>query len=170
MKELKLILGIAILLSSFCLITSYSCSKDRLNPSKEMLCCCKDSMQEVSNLVLDEGFSETEFKEAIIGKWESVYEIEGKDNVMCLGLTKELTACIVLKKENIEKEFAGNYTINFLRPPQEGFVTLGKISIITSKDSIILSRIIFSLHNGVSVDKVFLRIFDEPYGTLDRIK
>jgi hypothetical protein len=119
---------------------------------------------------LEDHFSALEFKNALIGKWYSVFELEDKENVKYLELSEQATAKITLEKDSIETKYEGNYMVDFLRPPMKENVTLAKITIITSNDSIILSPVNFSLNNALPADwGLFLRIYEPPYGTLMRL-
>ncbi len=52
--------------------------------------------------LLKEDLSESEFKEAIFGKWKSVYEKQGKENVESLELNRNGEAKIIIKKNSIK--------------------------------------------------------------------
>ncbi len=130
---------------------------------------CHRTPTQVDQIELREDFSESEFKEAIIGKWESVFEIPGKQNIGYLELTRQGNAKIIIKQDGNKKEHKGSYSLTFLRPPMEGNVTLAELTIITSKESIILSRVNFGIHNAFPAEVFFLRIDKEPYGVLQRM-
>lgn len=131
---------------------------------------CHKTPTQVDQIELREGLSASEFKEAIIGKWQSVYEKPGKENVLYLELSRKGSAKIIIKKDSDKKEYEGNYSIDFLRPPSIGMVTLAELTIKTSKENIILSRVNFGLHNAFPVEAGFLlRIDNEPYGVLKKI-
>src|SRR3990172_9161392 len=66
---------------------------------------------------LKSDFSVTEFKNAIIGKWQSVYEKAFEENVKYLELREQGEAKLILERNGIEEEFEGNYSVDFLRPP-----------------------------------------------------
>ncbi len=113
--------------------------------------------------------SASDFKEAIIGKWKSVFEAPpGKENIEYLELSRTGKAKIVIKKNGDRKTIAGDYSINFPRPPVKGSVTLAELIIEKSNGNIILSRVSFGLHNGVSATDILLKIDKEPYGTLKK--
>ena len=133
--------------------------------------CCHKTPTQIDQIELREDLSESEFKKAIIGKRQSVYEIPGKQNVEYLELTRHGNAKIIIKQDGDKKEYKGSYSITFLRPPTEGMVTLAEFTIKTSKENIILSRVNFGLHNAFPVEAGFLlRIDNEPYGVLKKIK
>ena len=116
-------------------------------------------------------FSSSEFKEAIIGKWISVFEHQGKENVEYLELSRYGKAIVMIKKDINGKTHTGDYSIHFSRPPRADFVTLAELTIKTSKGDILLSRINFGLHNGVLTGiGPFLRIDREPYGVLEKFE
>jgi len=48
------------------------------------LSCNKESDINNEPIELRDNFSETEFKNALIGEWQSVFEIEGNENVIYL--------------------------------------------------------------------------------------
>lgn len=131
--------------------------------------CCR-TPTEVNQTELREGLSESEFRAAILGKWESVFEHPGKQNVAYLELTCQGKAKITITHDGNKKEYKGGYSITFLRPPTEGMVTLAELTIKTSNENIILSRVNFGLHNAVPFDEYLLRIEKEPYGVLRLIR
>jgi hypothetical protein len=113
--------------------------------------------------------SGAEFKEAIIGKWGSVFYYPDKENIEYLELDKNGNAKIIIEKDTDKKEFKGNYTINFLRPPAKSMITFAEIIIKTSGYEIVLSRVNFGMHNGVPYKwGNLLRIDSEPPGVLLR--
>lgn len=90
---------------------------------------CHKTPTQVDQIELREGLSEFEFKEAIIGKWKSVHEIPGKQNIEYLELTSQGNAKIIIKQDGNKKEYKGSYSLAFLRPPTEGMVTLAELTI-----------------------------------------
>jgi len=130
---------------------------------------CHKTPTQIDQIELREGLSASEFKEAIIGKWQSVYEIPGKQNIEYLELTRQGNAKIIIKSDGNKKEYKGGYSITFLRPPTEGMVTLAELTIKTSKENITLSWVNFGHHNAFPVEVFFLMIDKEPYGVLQRI-
>ena len=129
-----------------------------------------DARTESEIIELKENFSADEFKEALIGKWQSVFENDGKENVIYLELNDKNEAKITLDKDNVSNDYQGDYVVDFIRQPMEGYVTLGEITISTQNKIIKLSRVNFGLHNALPVDSMYLRIDESPYGVLDRIK
>ncbi|MFA9391505.1 MAG: hypothetical protein ACERKD_16970 [Prolixibacteraceae bacterium] len=120
---------------------------------------------------LKENFSDSEFKEAIIGKWQSIFEHEGQENVIYLELSNQNKAKITIEKESKQNKYEGDYKVSYLRPPDEGMVTLAEITILTSNDTLVLSRVNFGLHNYFPAERgPFLRIDQSPYGVMERIK
>ncbi len=135
-------------------------------------CGATDSnKQEPPQLVLKENFSEQGFKEAIIGKWKSVWKHSTKKNIDYLELNKNGGIKIIIDENGNLKEIRGSYNISFIRPPTEGSITLAEITIKTSNDNIVLSRVNFGFHNALPMDRCpFLRIDSEPFGVLEKIK
>jgi hypothetical protein len=129
-----------------------------------------DARTESKIIDLKENFSADEFKEAIIGKWQSVFEHAGKENVIYLELNDKNEAKITLKKDNASNNYQGDYIVDFSRQPMEDYLTLGEITISTQNKIIKLSRVNFGLHSAVHGDSMYLRIDESPYGVLDRIK
>ena len=131
-----------------------------------------DSDTETDSKIIElkEDFNADEFKEAIIGKWQSVFEHSEYDNVIYLELNANSEAKITLDKDNVRNDYQGNYAIDFIRQPIEGNVTLGEITITTQNKTIKLLRVNFGLHNAMPMDSMYLRIDEVPYGVLDRIK
>lgn len=134
------------------------------------LFCNKEPTSGDPNIELRSDFSEFEFNQALIGEWESVYDVPSAENVQYLKLTEQGKATLILKKENTETEYKGNYTTDFLRPPTEGMVTFAELTISTSTDTIILSRLNFGYNNAFPIESgLYLRIERSPYGTLKRL-
>lgn len=132
---------------------------------------CGKNPIEGSEIELREDLTEEEFRQAILGEWQSVYEIEGAGNVTYLNLGRENDIDITICKNSVEKKFSGEYSLSFMRTPVLGTVTLAEIDIQASDTLIVLSRINFGLHNAVPIREVlFLRIDDAPYGVLDRFE
>lgn len=132
------------------------------------LSCGNDSPEE-TEIELREDLNEGEFKQAILGEWQSVYEIDGEENVTYLNLGKEKNVNITLRKNSTEEEFSGVYTLSYMRTPVPGTVTMAKIDIQASDTLIVLSRVNFGLHNALPIGEgLFLRIDDAPYGVLER--
>ena len=128
-----------------------------------------DSQEFQSQIKLKDDLSETEFKKAIVGKWESVFEAQGKKSIEYLELNQEGDAKIIIKIDGNKKEYDGNYSITYLRTPAEGMVTLAELTIKTDKESIILSRMNFGLHNAFPTNSgYFLRNDEEPFGVLKK--
>lgn len=135
------------------------------------LCCNEDPNTSNDKEKLRTDFSESEFKSAIIGKWQSVLTIDGQENVIYLELSEQGDAKISLKKESTVEEFQGKYSIGFIRPPSPGTVTLAEITITTPQRNIILSRVCFDMSNAYPAPAgLLLRIMESPYGTLDRVE
>jgi hypothetical protein len=131
--------------------------------------CDNDALFPNSSLELRSDFLEDEFKSAILGKWESVFKHIDKENVIQLKLNNQGIVCLTLEKNEVLRNYDGNYIVTFLRPPSEEMVTFAQIKIQAS-DTIILSRVNFGLHNAFPVDEgLFLRIDDSPYGVLSRM-
>jgi hypothetical protein len=136
-------------------------------------CCNKDSEKIDSGepIELRSDFSAIEFKKALLGEWKSVFENTEYENVMYLKFEDNNTLRIILKKDDVEKEYLGDYVVSFIREPAEGFATLAKITISSSDREIVLSRVTFDLHNAFPSDsELFLRIYEPPYGVLERIE
>ena len=120
---------------------------------------------------LRSNFSETEFKNALIGEWKSVFENEEYENVIYLKFNIQGKSIIKIKKDNVENEYSGDYTVSFIREPAEGYITLAKISISCSDKEIVLSQVSFGLHNAFHPDLgLFLRVDEPPYGVLERVQ
>jgi hypothetical protein len=138
-------------------------------------CCNKESdkneLDEKNEPIeIRSNFSETEFKNALIGEWRSVFENTEYENVIYLKFDSEGKSSIKTKMDNFVYECSGDYIVSFIREPAEGYITLAKISISCSNKEIELSRVYFGLHNAFPVDSgLFLRIEEPPYGVLDRI-
>lgn len=134
------------------------------------LACNKERLAQVPKadlIELRDNFTEAEFKQAIIGEWQSVYEHTGEENVLFLALTDKNNAKVIISKEGSEKTYSGNYSVSFLRPPSSEEITLGEITIKTTSSDIVLSRVSFSFHSAVRGGP-FLRIGVTPYGVLER--
>ena len=134
-------------------------------------CCNKESDKKNEAIELRSNFSETEFKNALIGEWRSVFELEGNENVIYLKFDNQDKARIIIEKDGIEKEYSGDYSVSFMLEPAEENTTLAKISISSSDKEIVLSQVYFGLHNAFPADSgLFLRIGDSPHGVLERIE
>ena len=112
--------------------------------------------------------SASDFKKAIIGKWKSVFEAPGKENIEYLELSRTGKAKIVIKKNGDRITIAGDYSINFPRPPEEGIYTFAELIIEKSNGNIILSRVYFGSHDGVSATDILLRNNGEPHLALKK--
>ena len=135
------------------------------------LSCNKESTSNFQAIELRDNLSSTEFTNAIIGEWQSVFENEAHENVIYLKLDKQGKAKITIVKDGAETEYSGDYTVGFMREPSEGSVTLANINISTSGNEIVLSRVNFGLHNAFPADSgLYLRIDEPPYGVLQRIE
>ncbi len=138
--------------------------------------CNKESDKTELNepIELRSDFSATEFKDAIIGEWKSVFENPEYENVIYLEFDDQNKSRIILKKDDVEKKYSGNYVVTFMREPAEGNATFAKIVILSSEKNVELSRVCFDLHNGVHDARdpfgYFLRIYDLPYGVLEKVK
>jgi hypothetical protein len=136
-----------------------------------LLLGCGNESPEVTEIELRSDLDEEEFKQAIAGEWQSVYEIAGEENVTYLHLGQENQVSLTLRKNGAAKEFSGVYTLSFIRTPVPGTVTMAEMDIQTSDTLIVLSRINFGLHNAFPMSEgLFLRIDEAPYGVLDRIE
>jgi len=134
-------------------------------------CCNKESDKKNEAIELRSNFSETEFKNALIGEWKSVFESAGNDNVIYLKFDNQGKTKITIEKDGVEKEYSGDYTVDFLREPAEENITLAKITISSFDKEIVLSRVSFGLHNAFPADSgLFLRIKEPPFGVLERIE
>lgn len=134
------------------------------------IACNKETIVQepvVDPIELRDNFTEAEFKQAIIGEWQSVYQMTGQENVLYLALTDKNNATVTISKEGSEKTYSGTYSVSFLRPPSSEEVTLGYITIKTTSSDIVLSRVHFSIHSAVRGGP-FLKIDVAPYGVLDR--
>jgi hypothetical protein len=133
-------------------------------------CCCKKEADiKKDSVELRSNFSETEFKNALIGEWRSVFEDTEYENVIYLKFDDQNKSTIILKKDDIEKEYSGNYVISFIKEPAKGNITIAKIIISSSKREIELSGVYFSEHNASSVGSgLFLE--EPPYGVLEGVK
>lgn len=114
--------------------------------------------------------SASDFKMAITGKWFSVFEKSGNENVKYLELNSLGKAKIILVKNNTKNESEGNYSVRFIREVKEDFVTFAEIPIETSTRTTVLSRVNFGAHNAFPSKNIFLRIDKEPYGLLENWK
>lgn len=145
-----------IIFSVICISLNYSCGNDS---------------PEETEIELRDDLTEEEFKQAILGEWQSVFELEGAENVVYLNLGQGNEVDITLWKNSVEKEFSGEYSLSFMRTPVLGVVTLAEMDIQAFDTLIVLSRINFGLHNALpSSERLFLRIDDAPYGLLSRIE
>ena len=131
--------------------------------------CKEDSLVSNEQLALREGLSAQEFSSAIIGKWESVFEKEGEENIKYLEFDKSGDAKILLYNDS-EKECGGMYILSFNRPPRNGEVTLAEITIKTESGNILLRQVNFGFHNAFPESEgLLLRVDDTPYGVLKKI-
>jgi hypothetical protein len=156
---MKTINGVFIICS---IILFYSCNKE------------SDKTELSEPIELRSDFSANEFKNAIIGEWKSVFENPEYENVIYLEFDDQNNSRIILKKDDIEKKYSGNYVVTFMREPAEGNTTLAKIVISSSEKNVELSRVCFDLHNGVHDARdpfgFLLRIYDPPYGVLEKVE
>jgi len=129
-----------------------------------------DKKTDTKIIELKEDFTSDEFKEAITGKWHSVFVFPGYENVINLELNTVGEAKITLSKDNVSNDYQGDYTVDFTRQPMKGNVTFGDITISTQNKIIKLSRVNFGVHNAMPSDSMYLRIDESPYGVLDRVK
>ena len=141
-----------IIFFSFCVIC-LSCDKESCNPN--------------DMLELRTDFNEEEFLKAILGQWEGVLEIETRANVTYLELCEQGNAKITLKEEGTVEHFEGNYTVEFTHI---GNPTSADITIITSKENLILSRVHFGFNSLVSSTEPFLTIDGPIWGLLSRME
>jgi hypothetical protein len=118
---------------------------------------------------LRDDLSASEFKNALIGKWQSVFELEGWENVTYLKLDNQGKAGIILEKDGVSQEYSGDYTVDFIYEPMPENVTLAEITISGPEKEIVLSRVNFGLHNAFRYG-IFLRIEKPPLGVLERVK
>lgn len=133
--------------------------------------CTKESNQIITKVELRSDFTESEFKDAIIGKWQSVFEKTGEENVKYLEFINQSKVRIILTKENINNEYNGNYSVSFHRPPMNGQDTFAEIIISTLSKEIVLSHVYFGLHNAILAEYgLLMRIDEAPCGVLERIK
>ena len=156
MKKIRFIIILSVLISLI------GCDSDKESVS--------DTKKDVEIIELREDFNAEEFKEAIIGKWQSVFEQSGFENVIYLELNANGNAKITLDKDSVSNDYQGDYTIDFTRQPMKGSVTFGEITISTQNKIIKLSRVNFGLHNAMPADSMYLRIDESPHGVLDRVK
>ena len=130
---------------------------------------CTETPTQFEQPELREDFSEAEFKEAIIGKWQSVYEKPGQENVEYLELGQQGNAKAIIVQNDSRREFEGNYAVSFLRPPTKEVVTFAELTISMPGGDLKLSKVNFGLHNAFPVESgLFLRIDEAPYGVLRR--
>ena len=133
-------------------------------------CCNKESDKKNEAIELRSNFSETEFKNALIGEWKSVFEHAGYENVIYLKFDNQGKVKITIEKDGVENEYYGDYSVEFLREPAEENITIAKINISSSDKEIVLSQVNFGLHNAFPASRLFLRIDESPYGVLERIE
>lgn len=86
-------------------------------------------------------FSETEFRNALIGEWESMFENTECENVIYLKFNKQGKISIKIKLDDVVKEYSGDYIVSFIREPVEGNITFAKIDISCSNKKIVMSRV-----------------------------
>lgn len=114
--------------------------------------------------------SASEFKDAIIGIWKSVYIHKGSENVERLEVFPFGIARVFIN-DGLRVEVTGKYEIDFLRPPAEGNITIAEMTITSDNDQIVLSRMSFGYHNAVPMTVgILLRIDKSPYGVLAKIE
>ena len=129
------------------------------------------SIEYDSNVEIREDLSASEFKEAIIGKWENhfIHSVhQDKANIEKLDLSRSETARIIIVENNVRKVLRGEYFVAFMKPPDLGSVTLAEITIKNSVESIVLSRVNFGFLNLVSSEEHLLIIEREPYGVMKK--
>ena len=140
------------------LLILFSCSKSPNNPPSEI---------DWSNY---RGYlSASDFKEAIIGKWRSVYQKEGYENIKYLEINSYEDAKIIIKN-GARVEVEGKYKIHFLRPPTKEMVTFAEMTIKSDNVEIKLSQMNFGYHNALPFELgPFLRVDKSPYGVLTKL-
>jgi len=122
-----------------------------------------------TEIEIKDDLSESDFKKALIGKWESVYQREGHENVERLEVFPFGIANVIINN-GLKVKVTGKYEIYFLRPPAEGNVTIAEMTITSDNTQIKLSRMKFGYHNGVHMSLgILLRIDESPYGALTKI-
>jgi hypothetical protein len=128
---------------------------------------CHDTPTEITQTELREDLSKSEFKEAIIGKWKSIFETPEKATVERIELDSQQNAIVVIKHNENSDEYKGTYQLTFFRPPEKGNVTLAEITIEAPERTISLN---FGLHSALPVDSGYLlRIDEEPFGVLQKM-
>lgn len=119
---------------------------------------------------LKDNFSEQEFKNALVGVWQSAFEVAGQKNIKCLQINRDGKAKATISNQGETELYEGNYTVSFLRPPSAGEITLAKITIKAASGNLILSFVEFGLHNGLPMSQeLVLRINESPFGTMKRM-
>ena len=111
-----------------------------------------------------------DFKNALVGKWTSVFSYKSKRNIAKLEFKHDGTASLSVIRGNDRKQYSGPYSVVFDRTPRSGFVTFATITINPEKENpLVLSRVHLGLHNGVDWRiGPLLRIDKEPRGVLRR--
>ncbi len=124
-----------------------------------------------SAIQLQHDLSASDFKAALIGKWESAFTYKSKPNVQDVEFKPDGTATLVLQHNGETKHCSGHYAVSFEKEPEPRSTTFATITVKQpDSDSIILSRVNFDLHSGVYIKHgLLLRIDREPYGALRRI-
>ena len=117
---------------------------------------------------IKEDCSESEFKETAYGKWVMAFEYKDEENVEYLELTRKGKALIVIKKGGDRKTFGGNFSLNLLYPPEEGWVTIATLTIESSRGSVKLHDVHFYYHAG-ALGINLLSITDAPYAVMKKI-
>ena len=118
----------------------------------------------------DEDLLGPDFESALLGRWQSVFDDDHLDTIVTyLEFREEGIAAISLKGDCRETDFEGTYTVSYLRPPAYGYVTRAIITINTTTGDIVLKDVSFCENNGLPYENNFLRIFNSPYGTLDKM-
>jgi hypothetical protein len=130
-----------------------------------------NSPEAFAPIELREDLSESEFKKAIIGQWQSVFEKPGVENVKYLEISENGRVKLIIRQDEVEKNYEGTCQVNFMRPSMEQMVTLAEFMITTPDTNMRLSRINFGLHNALPAGEgPFLRIDEAPFGVLKRVE
>ena len=141
-----------------------------------LFACCEnesdpDPCPEPEFVELRDNFSEAEFENAIIGTWESAYEHPDNANVIFLRIDCNKHTEITIRENNVNKNFEGDLTVEYLRPTSPEMVNLAKLIINTKEEEIVLSCVWFGLNNFISIPpegELYLRNMGAPSATLER--
>ena len=120
---------------------------------------------------LKSNFCASDFKANLVGKWTSVYAYKSKRNIQYAEFKSDGTVSLVVIRNGRPEEFSGGYDVTFDRPPVSYAETSATITIKPEGSvPMVLSRVKFSLHNGVSIQLgPVLRIDEEPRGVLTKV-